>query len=60
MADSKGYPAINVRPGMKVASKDGAYEEIVRSVSVVVHLANGVDEVYSLNDIVRVVAAAPT
>lgn len=59
MADTRGYNPTEVRPGMRVMSKDETYDEIVRNVTVIVHLANGMDERYELSEIVQVVATAP-
>lgn len=47
-----------VQRGAAVWTKEG-YEEIVRSVSIVLHLANGADVVYSENDEVEVLAEQP-
>ncbi len=39
-----------VLPGNTIRSKNSKTDEVVRSVSVIVHLANGMDEVYDDTD----------
>lgn len=45
----------NVLPGHFIRSRQSGQDEAVRSVSVIVHLANGFDEVYELDERVGIV-----
>lgn len=45
-----------VLQGQTIRSKETKTDEVVRSVSVVVHLANGTDEVYNDDETVKLVA----
>lgn len=49
-----------VARGMVVWSKDSKRDEVVRDVSVVLHLANGWDEVYKSNDEIEVLSEQPS
>lgn len=48
-----------VARGMVVWSKDSKRDEVVRDVSVVLHLANGWDEVYSVGEELEVLSEQP-
>lgn len=45
--------------GQVIRSTISKTDEVIRSVSVVVHLANGMDEVYNDGDIAKVVPVDP-
>lgn len=49
-----------VARGMVVWSKAAKRDEVVRDISIVLHLANGYDEVYTSNEAVEVLAKQPT
>lgn len=47
-----------VLPGHIIRSKTSDSDEVVRGVSVIVHLANGFDEVYEIDETVGIVPPA--
>ena len=52
-------PAQHAYKGLVIRSRDFKQEEVVRSVSIVLHLANGSDEVYEQDEMMQVLDPQP-